>query len=463
MSWYPAHHIVRFLIIACASEPSKAHHVFLPATEFAAGGLSRSVVAGDFNLDDNQDLAVTFFGPDHDGGGAAVLLGNGDGSFGPPLVLDASFYAPRSIAVGDFNMDGRPDLAVAGSPGGILLGNGDGTFGGATPSLGGDRGVATGDLNRDEFLDLVAASYVAGQVTVTLGNGDGTFAFPTYIPTGHALDTSVGDLNEDGLTDLVVACPSEGVVSVFLGKGDGTFHTKQDCPTAGAPYEVAIADLSDDGHADLAVANYFNVAVVLGTGEGSFGAPTTFDTGEYVSSVAAGDLTGEGRPEILAGNAYSNTVSELVAGGFGTFWPTEDYSVGITPRSVAVADLDNDGLLDAVAATTYTVSVLLRVRGSVDAGYVSPESSLRLSLLGASRSDALQFQFSLPRASGGELSVFDVRGRRLGLLARGTFAAGTHVVEWPTQGPVGILPRGVYVARLRTDTASTSLKFAVTK
>ena len=170
-----------------------------------------------------------------------MLLGNGDGTFRPRIDL-AVGGAPRAVAVGDFNGDGRLDVATAqqlSDTVSVLLGHGDGTF--ARPLVFAASGqnftpssLAVGDVNGDGRLDLVIKSISfldsdAFQVGVLLGNGDGTFQGPILAPAqpDGSGDLALGDFNNDGRMDAAVAdqlgAPT-GDLSVFFGNGDGTFQ-----------------------------------------------------------------------------------------------------------------------------------------------------------------------------------------------------------------------------------------------
>ncbi len=215
---------------------------------------ARGIALGDFNGDGKLDAAVAAFGTPpgsgSDNGGVVVLLGNGDGTFKVNTLTVATGRA-ISVAAGDFNGDGKLDLAaVTIGPSGtvqpvtlaVFLGKGDGSFAPAVSatlkiSALGTTLVASGDINGDGKLDLAVSSDTQG-ADILLGNGDGTFREIVQPPAESSLfDIAVGDVNGDGIPDLVVI-GTDG--AYLLGNGDGTFQPEQHFPSGISPSAVAV-------------------------------------------------------------------------------------------------------------------------------------------------------------------------------------------------------------------------------
>jgi len=159
-------------------------------------------IVGDFNGDGRLDVAMS--GGVGDTGMVAVFLGNGDGT----VQNEVDYTVPNggSIAVADVNRDGKLDIVTSGFT--VLLGNGDGTFTvGSSLDLGGESPVQIADVNGDGNLDVVSGTYVNGisSLAISLGNGDGTFQSAITIATpGDGAISCVADFNGDGLLDFAM-------------------------------------------------------------------------------------------------------------------------------------------------------------------------------------------------------------------------------------------------------------------
>jgi hypothetical protein len=359
---------------------------FRPPVNYATQVAPTSVAVGDFNGDGKLDLAVTnLCGGDHTcerPGTVSILLGNGDGTFQPRMDYRVGGYHPVSVVVGDFNGDLKLDLAIANFCGedptcqsgpynvSILLGNGDGTLQkprtfetGRSPSA-----VAVSDLNGDGKLDLAVANWADGTVSILLGKGDGTFQRHVDYAAGADLSSiAVADFNRDGKIDLAVADSAGGdaqysAVSVLLGNGDGTFQPYKDYATGADPLSVAVADLNGDSKQDLVLANNFGntVSVLLGNGDGTFNARSDYGTQSGPSAVLVGSFHGPGSADVVAANSNVNTVSVLLGDGMGTFPTRQDFATAYAPWSLTTGDFNGDGKPDIVATIIpNAVSVLL--------------------------------------------------------------------------------------------------------
>ena len=355
------------------SSGSSLNFANVPGSPFALGTNPLYVALGDFNGDGKLDVAVAIytcvFGPPCTTPGVvSIFLGNGDGTFQPPVNY-ATGNGPDTLAVGDFNGDGKLDLAA--SNGGsnsvsILLGNGDGTFQPHVdyPVSGGPGWVAAGDFNGDGKLDL-AVTESTNHVDILLGNGDGTFQPAVNYATGNGPnDVIAGDFNGDGRLDLALSNYSDGTVSILLGNGDGTFQSHVDYAVGTTPDGVLIGDFNSDGKLDLVVANGGTnaVSILLGNGDGTFQPHVDFATGLIPQLFAVGDFNGDGNLDVAVTNANSNTISILLGNGNGTFQPKVDFPTGLGPNGAAAGDFNGDGRLDlaVVNISSNNLSILLQ-------------------------------------------------------------------------------------------------------
>jgi Bacterial Ig-like domain (group 3)/FG-GAP-like repeat len=314
---------------------------FQAASTYPTGGFgSSSAVVADVNGDGKADVIVVnqcATSTCETGGSVSVFLGNGDGTLRPARTYASGGYFSLCVASGDFNNDGKSDLAVAnqcqesscgnGSVS-VLLGNGDGSFQAAQsfPAAGFETDfVAVADFNADGNLDLAVTSQCQdnscqnGGVSILLGKGDGTFReAQSYNSLGSRADSvTVADLNADGKPDLLVSnfcrgtddCGS-GTLTSMVGRGDGTFHYPKVFNSGGQyAYSLTAADFNGDGNIDVVLANRDNTALLLGNGDATFQTADPYLPGGIF--VAAGDFNGDGQPDLVVASGSISTVTVL--------------------------------------------------------------------------------------------------------------------------------------------------------
>jgi hypothetical protein len=350
---------------ACVGNVCSRQLSFATPATYSAHLNPHSIAIGDLNADGKPDLVVANW----DSGDVSVLLGKGNGTFQAHADY-AVGQKPSNVVVGDLNGDGKLDLATANAGSfdlGVLFGNGDGTF---QPrqvvyACGVELySVAAGDFNADGKLDLVVASNSADDVRLLLGDGHGAFQAPVVYAVGNdPTFVTVGDFNGDSEADLVTANGIIGIgtVSVLLGKSDGTFQEQVTYTVGDFPASIAVGDFNGDGKLDLVVGNdnSRDLSVLLGKGDGTFQTQTTRAFGTNTYSIAVGDYNGDGWPDLaIAGDA---PLAVLLGNGDGTFRDQAAFGVGQHSVSVAVSDIDGDGRPDLVTANggPDNVSVLM--------------------------------------------------------------------------------------------------------
>jgi hypothetical protein len=299
--------------------------------------------------------------------------------------------APQAVVAGDFNNDGRLDVATANHGGGsvsLLLGNGQGGFEGAVnfPTGAGPNCMAVGDFNNDGKLDLVTGSETTGKVSVLLGNGSGGFAAPIHSDVDplsvQPLSIAVGDLRQDGTMDLLVGAryrdPSgefddTGEVAVLVGNNTGSFFWGASYGTGVAmPTDIAAVDLNGDSILDIATTWDDDAgAIVVFIRPVTDWFPHFYHTGAHPQSLALGDFTSDGKLDVITAG---DTIDVLPGNRHGAFGAPINQPVSGGPlTSVAAADFNADGKLDAVVtnADTGTVSLLL---GNGDGAFSATEN-----------------------------------------------------------------------------------------
>ncbi|HTB18416.1 MAG TPA: FG-GAP-like repeat-containing protein [Bryobacteraceae bacterium] len=330
-----------------------------------------SILTADLNGDGHLDLIVG----NVSNGQISVLLGAGDGTFGPPQVFSVGSLGPVMIALGDFDNDGKMDV-VAINRGvdqppylSILIGKGDGTFQPyqSFPLDMSPTSLTTGDFNADGKLDVAVSicspqnsqpCSTAPSMSILLGNGDGTFQPAIESAAGPSVQQAVtGDFNGDGRLDLAVSGLINGSsnqqIGILFGNGDGSFQTPS---LLYGPYHyLAAADLNQDGILDLAAVGGNTVSILVGKGSGAFKPRVSYIAGHYLVSITVGDFNGDGHLDLvvldsLQSNVFISTIYVLLGNGDGTFGSPIEIPTPQIPRNqfglLATGDFNGDGRLD---------------------------------------------------------------------------------------------------------------------
>lgn len=315
------------------------------------------LVAADLTGDGVLDLAT----PGQGSSEVSVLTGTGTGDFLPGRDYGAG-SEPLWAVAGDVDADGFQDLLVSNRRWSNLTwlrGSGNGTLIDTPrlqdPDFGYSEDVAVGDFDMDGHPDLVS-SQAGGETVIVYRNlGNGIFAEGTSYPCGNSpVAVETGDFNEDGAPDIAVVNQTQttdgvdpGMTSghVLLNDGTGAFSAPQPLETGGVPTDLAVLDWTGDGHLDLAtcLSQDQAVAVLPGQGDGTFGPPTLLPTGQDPRRVTVADFDGDGRPDLATLNCGDGTASVLLAKGGST---SVALAGGWEPQGLAGVDRDGDGLVD---------------------------------------------------------------------------------------------------------------------
>lgn len=338
---------------------------FQAATHFPAGEHPVALAAGDLNLDGSKDLVVVSQGDEQDGSASVnVLLGTASGSFHEPVtaILDSENVGGDVLAIGDFDGNGKPDVAVADNSGDplagdvgsiiLLVGNGDGTLQAPRRFPAGENPVAivATDLTGDGTLDLAVAGKQSSAVTLLRGDGLGTFE-PTLTLDVLSRPTSMtmGDMNRDGLTDLIVIRGASNGgntrafrsgIDILLAADNEQFawHAQDirsmltfgpDVQFPPPPHSVRAGDFNGDSQLDVVAitdAHGASVTVMPGNGDGTVGGEQLFLTprervlqgrlvfaaGSRPTALEVADFNLDGKPDLAVANAGSNDVTVLL-------------------------------------------------------------------------------------------------------------------------------------------------------
>ena len=395
---------------------------FASVATYSAGALPWSVATGDFNGDGILDIAVTNWGD----GTVSILLGKGDGTFGAASNYRIGGGGTGVLAK-DLNGDGKLDLVIsnfASNSVTVLLGNGDGTFSPHADyptGVGPDR-IVVGEFNGDGKLDVAVDDRgcpnlpcsADGLVSVLLGNGDGTLQPHVDYSTGPGSGPdgiAAGDFNGDGKLDLAVSNSGTNNISILLGNGDGTFQTPMNYSTGSFPESVALGDFNGDGNLDLLVSQVVvnqcplpATAILLGKGDGTFGAPNYLCASAGFASVAA-DFNGDGKLDFVTADDGSQI----------SVWTNTGTSAGnnTTTASLFPSNIDFGGVTVGNSAVrhvilTNTGSSTLNLHNiTVSGSFVQQNTCGSALLAGSTCSFTLTFTPTSTGPASGSLALTD--------------------------------------------------------
>jgi hypothetical protein len=339
-----------------------------------------SLAGGDLRNDARIDIVAGC----QSEGKVAVLLSNGNGTFKAAKAYPVP-AGVDDVALGDFNGDGKLDVAV--TNGGtydmvsILPGTGSGTLKAAVPfgTNFGPAGIASADFNGDGKTDIVTADngspfgVPVATISVLLSNGKDMFAARTDYSVGSEslagayTGIAAAVLTANGKPDLIVPITYADVpyeFSILKNKGNGTFDAAVNYALPISPDAVAAGDFNNDHRADIAVTNFGgngSITVLLNSGTGTFPSYTTYPINGYGYGIAVGDFNKDGNLDIVATNGTQSTVSVLLGNGTGAFPTFTAYPTGSGPYGVVVGDFNGDGWPDIAVANEFggTVSILI--------------------------------------------------------------------------------------------------------
>ena len=373
--------------------------LFDQKVDYQVGSVPSSVAAADFNNDQKVDLAVTNSYDDS----VSILLGNGDGTLQAAINCNTGM-APEEVVASDFNGDNKVDLAIANSFDdtlSILTGKGDGSF---EDGVSYDCGefpcaVTIADFNGDSKDDLAVANggglFSEGDISILLGNGDGTFKDASSLTAGsEPTDICSSDLDGDTNMDLAVTDATDNSVYILLGKGDGTFQSVVKYTVGQSPFGVTGGDFNNDQKEDIAVTNSDtnNLSILLGNGDGTFKAAVDYKTGKWPIAVAAADFDQDGILDLAVANSGDNNVSILKGSGTGAFQLATNAPAGEYPYDLIVSKLNGDTREDLVVVNNnpvdssgtqerYVISVLLNSASTCPLNLILSDNSNALALI----------------------------------------------------------------------------------
>lgn len=346
-------------------------------TNYSLGGeWPIKLVTEDFDKDGVLDLAIPYY-KFPNSNKLSIFLGIGGGLFSVAINYSLSYWT-CDILSGDFNNDDEIDLAAMTHNGwdatsyvDVLLGNGDGTFNPKITTqcpIHGCEGITSGFFNNDTNLDLAVISAKPSYITPLFGNGAGQFTYNQsyYVGNGnYYLPIITSDFDKDGFSDL--ACPintdstSLDKIVICFNDGYGNFSNNLIAYQAECnPTSLISGDYNEDGFPDLAIGCSGNILVLINNCSGGFINPVFYPrpaSGSWGDEIIVDDFNQDNHVDLVITNYISNSISFFEGYGNGTFKPQKEYYSGYLSSGLVsgnfnpkfIGDLNSEGILNWAA------------------------------------------------------------------------------------------------------------------
>ncbi len=430
----------------------------------------------DFNDDGKTDLAVV----NEVARDFRVFLNNGlnyDTMYALYPIPSGSLPSPSEA--GDFNHDGKVDIAI-GNAGNTVLslfmatGNAGYQPGVSYTASTNVRGVAVADLDGDGNDDIITANRGGSSISLFRNNGDGTFAAAVNINTVGNGETGVmmADANNDGILDAFICCYQSNEMVLLLGDGNGSLVFSSRSSLNGPPWAVAVGDMNNDGNVDVAacLSSANKIGVIFGDGSGGLSAVSTYNSGQFPLAMDIGDLDGDGDLDLISSDYGSGDYKVYENSGNGIYTNSPiTLQASSAGSCITVHDRDNDGDLDLAGIDEVDDLLFVYNNGPGPSGLNQistkvPGSYALYQNFPNPFNPVTKIRFDVPsevksQMSNVKLIIYDALGKEAATLINEVLSPGSYEVEFDG----GDIPSGIYFYRIDAGSFSDVKRMVLLK
>lgn len=408
----------------------------------------------DLNDDGKTDLAIV----NEVSKDFRVYLNNGnnyDTMFALYPIPSGSLPSPSEA--GDFNHDGKVDIAIGNAGNTVMslfIANGGGLYQTGVPYTAANnvRGVGVADLDGDSWDDIITANRGGSSVSIFKNNGNGTFASAVNINTVGNSETGVmmTDANNDGILDAFVCCYQSNEIVLLLGDGNGNLTYSARSTLNGPPWAIAIGDINRDGNADVAacLSSSNRIGVIMGNGAGGLGTVSNYNSGQFPLAIDIGDVDGDNDLDLISSDYGSGDYKVFENNGNGVFTNSPITLPAQSAGScITVHDRDNDGDLDLAAIDEVDDMLFIFNNGTVGVNTLSneiPETiSLKQNFPNPFNPDT-KIKFDINNPGFYRITVYNLEGKEVSTLVNENLQPGSYETTWNAAN----FPSGIYFYKL---------------